>query len=453
MRPVVAVENCSGSFPRSGGRVLFASTAPPASTGGLMDSPRRMLCDQQPVADRFGPGRPRGAMDDRHTVEAAAARPLAPGAPAVWPLAPSLTSPRPGWRVQSSASRGPDIESPADRRRPRTRARCCAPGGGGSAAQSATADCRSARPSRSRPCVSPRGGTPCPAACPAGRARGSRRPTPAPAQTVDCGRPILRVEKRIRRRNVDKAFPSQLLHESILMRSVVPLDPALGLWRTRRNNLDAQRCAHAPELRQRLGARLALLLIRAPHIDILPIRVESSGNPGSARSTLARPPPPPRSSPVPRAVRGSVPSHRRPASASSCAGRDFKPGMKAPIELDQLAEVRHALPPPSMRAPLAGPAPQARRQHPPPQRFVIRQPPHLHSPDARLPASDQTCSSTFPLYFSRIQRQGPGLQPGRRCPIRGATRAPMFQPFRPVGTIASIEPLRLAVAHVHQGRR
>ena len=80
--------------------------------------------------------------------------------------------------------------------------------------------------------------------------------------------------------------------------------------------------------------------------------------------------------------------------------------MKAAIELHQLAEVRHPLPPPPMRAALARPTPQARRQHPPPQRFVIDGAPRLHSPNARPPAS------------ARIAR------PRRRCISRGSARAP-----------------------------
>jgi hypothetical protein len=37
---------------------------------------------------------------------------------------------------------------------------------------------------------------------------------------------------------------SQLLHEAILMGPVIPLDAPLRLWRTRGNDLNAQRGAH-----------------------------------------------------------------------------------------------------------------------------------------------------------------------------------------------------------------
>ena len=45
--------------------MLFASTAPAASTGGLTDSPPRTPCDPRPVADRSGMLDRRGATDDR----------------------------------------------------------------------------------------------------------------------------------------------------------------------------------------------------------------------------------------------------------------------------------------------------------------------------------------------------------------------------------------------------
>ena len=67
---------------------------------------------------------------------------------------------------------------------------CCAPAAGRFAARAATADCRSAPPSHSRPCVSPRGERPGPSRTP----RGTRHVEvvgrrPAPARSGDCGRP------------------------------------------------------------------------------------------------------------------------------------------------------------------------------------------------------------------------------------------------------------------------
>jgi hypothetical protein len=49
--------------------------------------------------------------------------------------------------------------------------------------------------------------------------------------------------------------------------------------------------------------------------------------------------------------------------------------MEAAIELDQLAEMRLAVPALPMRRPLPRPAPQARRQHPATQRVVM----HRHA--------------------------------------------------------------------------
>src|SRR5207253_6403902 len=49
----------------------------------------------------------------------------------------------------------------------------------------------------------------------------------------------------------------------------------------------------------------------------------------------------------------------------------FEPPMNTAVHLDQLTEVRLALPPPPMRAALPRATPQTRHQHPPPQRFMV----------------------------------------------------------------------------------
>ena len=127
--------------------------------------------------------------------------------------------------------------------------------------------------------------------------------------------------------------------------------------------------------------------------------------------------------------------------------------MKAAIELHQLAEVRLPLPPPAMRAPLARAAPQPRRQHPPPQRFVIdRQPVFTRQMLGRQRRPEPLVDAAAVLLPD--QRQHPLPQPSRPSP--DSTRAPRCRccsPFAPCRAIPPIQPLRLPVAHLHQRRR
>src|SRR5206468_2385802 len=88
------------------------------------------------------------------------------------------------------------------------------------------------------------------------RGRGRLRET-----TVVVG-PIVRLEKRIGGLTVGDASAAELLHQAILLRAVIPLDPPFGLRRTRRDDLDPQGRTHPPELRQGLGAGDALRLRR-----------------------------------------------------------------------------------------------------------------------------------------------------------------------------------------------
>ena len=174
----------------------------------------------------------------------------------------------------------------------------------------------------------------------------------------------------------------------------------------------------------------------------------------TARSTRAAPRPRPRWFPARRTARGSGPSRRRPASASSSPAHDPRTtAMKTAIELDQLAEMRFPLSPPTMRTALARTAPQARRQHPPPQRFVIDGDPVLTR------------------QMLGRQRRARSARPRRHCisPARSPTPASalfaavarfdassgaaMFEALGALRAVPSGQPLRLAIAHIHQRRR
>ena len=164
-----------------------------------------------------------------------------------------------------------------------------------------------------------------------------------------------------------------------------------------------QRGAHAAELRQRLGAGRALLLIRPPHIHVLPVRVERVRNAVAARSRRAARRPRPKSSPAAPNRPRLRPSHRRPTSVSSSAARGASnQRMETAIELDELAEVRLPLATLAMRAPF----PRADSTTPPPASSAAtshgRPSSRLRWPGVPPPASGQTASATPPLYFCRI---------------------------------------------------
>ncbi|MEQ1727409.1 MAG: hypothetical protein ABL982_03435 [Vicinamibacterales bacterium] len=69
-------------------------------------------------------------------------------------------------------------------------------------------------------------------------------------------------EEPIGRRQVGDPEPPQFLHQPILLRPVIPLDAALRLRGTGRDDLNAERRAHPSELRPRLGATDPLRRVR-----------------------------------------------------------------------------------------------------------------------------------------------------------------------------------------------
>ena len=388
--------------------MLFASTAPAASTGCLTDSPPRTLRDPRPVADRSGTGRPRGATDDRHRATRGRGPRRRGAAGRRWRRRRGRARGRRLRRFRSSASRDRDTESPAGRRRLHRPARCCAPAAGRLCRSSCKQPIvvahdpvvRDRAVSSSRKTVSSRSPRGTRHVKVVRRRRRLRKPP------IVVG-PVLRLEKRIRRLDVGDAFPAELLHQAILMRPVIALDPPLGLRRARRDDLDPQRRAHAAKLRQRLGARHALLLIRRAAHTHSSNRCRAPAESRTARSRPAGRRPPPRSFPA----RRTGPALRPVASSTSvskqlCGPAIFEPRMKAAVQLHQLAEVRLALPAPPMRTALPRATPQPRRQHPPPQRFVIdRQP-------------------VFTRQMLGRQRRPKSLVDRRRCISPGSAPAP-----------------------------
>ena len=104
-------------------------------------------------------------------------------------------------------------------------------------------------------------------------------------------------------------------------------------------------------------------------------RYRAPGECHTARSTPAAPRRPPRSFPARRSPQTSarrIVDHRQQATLRTAL---LKPRMKTAIELDQLAKVRFPLAPAPMRTPFPRPTPEARRQHPAPQRVVM----HVHA--------------------------------------------------------------------------
>ena len=129
------------------------------------------------------------------------------------------------------------------------------------------------------------------------------------------------------------------------MRPVIALDPSLGLRRTRGDDLNPQRRAHAAKLRPGDGPGHLLRRIRHPHIHVFPIRIERQ------RHAVRLNPPtqhigrrPDRflaTEPRERPARGIVDQVHQAAARRA----RLVPQVKAPIELHQFAEMRLALPP------------------------------------------------------------------------------------------------------------
>ena len=90
--------------------------------------------------------------------------------------------------------------------------------------------------------------------------------------------PVRLLQKRVGGVEVARAKPTQFLHQAILVRPMIAFDPAFRLRRVRRNNLDAQRLTHPPELRARHDSFGPFGLIGDPDIDVFPVGVERLRN-------------------------------------------------------------------------------------------------------------------------------------------------------------------------------
>ena len=233
---------------------------------------------------------------------------------------------------------------------------------------------------------------------------------------------------------------------------MIALNASLRLRRTRGDNPNPQLGAHPTKLGQRFGPRLAFLLIRGPHIHILPVGVER------LRHAVARNPRPQHADRRPNRLLRAKPPQRLARRViderqqTALRPAPFEPRVKTAVHLDQFAEMRLALPPAPMRAALAHAAPQARGQHPPPQRFVIDRHPVFTRQMLRRQRRPKALIDPAAVFLPHERQHSLPNLPGDRV-LRRAPRAPMFQACSSISPVSPIQPLRLAIAHLHQHRR
>ena len=132
---------------------------------------------------------------------------------------------------------------------------------------------------------------------------------------------------------------------------------------------------------------------------------------------------------------GRIVDHRQQATLRAAP---LKPRMKTAIELHQLAEVRFPLAAAPMRTPLPRATPQARRQHPAPQRVVM----HVHAVLAgqvlRRQRRPESLVDRAAVFLAHQRQDALALRrvPGRIGPAAGAA---MFQASRALGPVAAIQ--------------
>src|SRR6516162_300568 len=135
---------------------------------------------------------------------------------------------------------------------------------------------------------------------------------------------------------------SKLLHQAILMGTVVSFHSSFGLGRTGSDDLDSQALAHPAKLRPRYLPSQTLSFRRLPLVDILAIGVQRLRHPilvdpGSQHSHRC----PDRLLPSQSAQDGTAGIihhvHETALGASS-----FPPSMEAAVQLHQFAKVRLA---------------------------------------------------------------------------------------------------------------
>src|SRR5262245_15229023 len=106
--------------------------------------------------------------------------------------------------------------------------------------------------------------------------------------------------------------------------------------------------------------------------------------------------------------------------------------------------MRLPLAPPTMRRPPAGPTPQPRGQHPPPERFVIHGDAVFRGQVLGRERRAKPLAHASAV-FGPDQRDDPRAQARRPRPIRPPPRTPMLEPFRTALAIPVRQPLRLPV--------
>ena len=186
--------------------------------------------------------------------------------------------------------------------------------------------------------------------------------------------------------------------------------------------------AHAPELRQRHRARHPLLCIRRPHIHVLPVGVERPRDRRTRSIHAAQHRrPPPRSFPAPRTAPACGPSHRPPASASSCCGAARLRTRRWKLPSICTSSPKCAFR--SRRCRYGRPLPLRDSTAPPPASSAAasrdRPSARLHSPDARPPASAQTARRSRRCTSARISASTRFRTRRRRRPIRRPARTAM----------------------------
>src|SRR5262249_50967077 len=156
----------------------------------------------------------------------------------------------------------------------------------------------------------------------------------------------------------------QLLDQSILMRAMIAFHSAFGLWRTGGDDANAQLGAHASKLRQWRPPCLFLRFGRWPHIDILPVRVQSLRNAvllDPASEQVGRRP---SRFLLPQVAQDGAGGVVHQIHQTSFWTASLEPSMKTSIQLHQLAEMCLALAPLAIRSALALPPQYPPRKHP-----------------------------------------------------------------------------------------
>src|SRR5216683_1205078 len=225
-------------------------------------------------------------------------------------------------------------------------------------------------------------------------------------------------------------LPPHLLDQPVLMRAVIAFHSPFGLRRSRRDDLDPQLLAHLPKLRHRLFAPQLFPLRGRAFIYVLPIHVQR------LRHSLFFDPRPQRVGRRPDRLllaqpqlhrAGRVVGHVHHAAPRTAP---LQPVVKTSVHLHQLPKVPPSLAPLPIRLPLALPAPQPFRQHPPPQRFRV----HPHPVLARQMFGRQRWPKPLSLAFPVLLPHQLHHPPAKSRWLGSRTRSPRTAMPHPSGS-------------------